>query len=58
MTVMMMPNTIPKKTVAEYRRTRLISSSFRHSFNQYINERDKTCSLARKMHLPSALRRM
>lgn len=58
MIVMMMPSKIPKKTVAEYRRIRLIYPSFRHSFNQYINARDKTCSLVRKMHLPSVLRRM
>lgn len=57
MIVMMMPSKIPTKTVAEYRRTRFIYSSFRHSFNQYINVRDKTCSLVQKMHLPSVLRR-
>lgn len=55
---MMMPSKIPAKTVAEYRRTRLISSSFRRSFIQYINRRDKTCRPERKMHFGSVLRRM
>lgn len=45
MIVMMMPSTMPTNTVAEYRRTRLNSSSFRPSFNQYINGRVKTCKV-------------